>query len=424
MILESNSNLFDGITVPAHVLALYRNSIGHALKRWNKPFFIDPMTHVFLLDRAIMYRNGTNRPKKSYEKLCEYAPSATYYLSNQDLDVSLMSHSEQIDFVETMSELATRVQLDGVRESGPSKRIQSLKRIQTHITGEAKTSDFPQPSFLVSPYFYFDSVGDMNYEIWRMTIKAFEKKVKSKNMPLPIYRAVCTSEKVLESPQMITALLRDLSGSDGSVIWINHLEKGDLRAEILEGFTNLVKGLSESGSKIISLYGGYLTGVFYHFGLDGLSYGLNAGDSKDVHAYATGGGAPVRYYDPHLHTFTTAKETLTYYGRSDESNVPFDCDCQICYPISNELKTIREPASRIQQLTRIFRPAQKGRIVADWNGMRHHFLHVRRKELYDIGNSTISDIARSAMITLTKLGNREDLRLETLKAIVTLAGIT
>ncbi|MGM0687212.1 MAG: hypothetical protein ACQET3_09610, partial [Promethearchaeati archaeon] len=175
-----------------------------------------------------------------------------------DLDPNALSNTERTDFADTMARLVVQVQLDGIAVSGPQKRVKSLQRIQKHMSG-GKDQKFPAPAFLVSPYFFFENVGDSTYELWKKSVKAFEKKVSKKNTDLPIYKAVCTGQETLSTPQDISVLLSDLEGSDGVLLWISDFENSADNPNLLEGFGNLVKGIKESSAKVVSLYGGYLT---------------------------------------------------------------------------------------------------------------------------------------------------------------------
>ncbi len=416
--LNQNGQFFSGITLPAHVLALYRNSLGQAIRHWKKPYFVDPMTHVFLQDREMIYRSGTQKPKKSYEKLCEYAQNAEYYLSMKSMVVDELSHSEKIDFADTMAHLALQVQLDGVSVTGIPKRMKSLSRIQKYMDIEKDATGFPSPAFLVSPYFYFESVGSPTYVLWKQAVDFFEKKIAKQDTDLDIYRAVCTSEILLESAHDITALVHDLEGSDGVVLWINKFEKCGLDARKLEGFANLVRGLHDQGQKTVALYGGYLTALYYHFGLDGLSFGLNAGDSKEVQSYATGGGAPARYYDPNLHTFVTARNMLTYYSSSSKYAKHFKCKCNVCLPISTALKS--EQTNFAIHLSKMFK-ISKGKIKANWGGKRRHYINVRHSELRDIATHNLHILGQQATKTLSQFSGFNDEKLETLRCAVELS---
>lgn len=413
--LESGASFYDGLTIPAHVYALYRNSLAQSIVSWKKPFFIDPMTHIFFLDRKMIRRPGDGRIRKSYEKLAEYSPEAKYFLAREDLAPETMPKSEMRSFVHAIVQMTLQIQTSGAGGEGSPKRLKSLTRIRKHMGGAEE--ELPLPKFLVTPYFYLKDIGTPVYQVWLETVKAFESMASTSTTELPIFRAVCVSSAILEHPRKISALIQELSDAEGVLLWVDDFEKCGPETDLLEGFANLIKGLSDSGCEVLSLYGGYLTAVFFHSGLSGLSFGLNAGDSKAVDSYSTGGGAPARYYDPNLHTFITASEVLTYYGGSISKARLFNCNCNVCEPVSAALSKEENEFETTSHLAKVFIPKKSGRVSADWGDMRSHFLHVRNSELEFVGQHRLSYLVDDAKSTLSEMPDLPHRRTGTLECV-------
>jgi len=423
-ILRDCNDLYDGIAIPAHVLALYRNSLSSSISRWDKPYFVDPMTYVFLRPRNIIMRPDGTGPKKSYERMCEYSPSARIFLDAEYTDADELNHSEARHFVDTMADMTFRIQVAGLQaEPQPRPRAHdSLERIRRHLGEEPSQSTVPSPTFLVSPYFYIPSLSDTSYQIWLRSINAFERRVSESDVNLPVCRALSIDEEVLNDAPAITQLIQDLSQRHAALLWVTQFEGTDPTLEKLEGLKSLISGISEGGTKLYSLYGSYLTASYYHFGLDGLSYGLNAGDSKKVDSHATGGGAPNRYYDPRLHTFQSPASMLDYYGDSVENASRFDCTCPICEPVSSPLAGESQRENLTGHLSSMFKQTRRGRIRADWADMRVHFLHVRSNELAHIGDTQLTTLGQEAAATLQAYDDAP-LKLRTLKGVEILSSL-
>lgn len=98
---------------------------------------------------------------------------------------------------------------------------------------------------------------------------------------------------------------------DGIVIWVSEFEKR-ATLESMHGLKYLIESIRIKGvHKVYSLYGGYVTAQFYHYGMNGLSYGLTYGDSKPVNQQAAGGGgAPLGTTSQHSINFSHRRRYL------------------------------------------------------------------------------------------------------------------
>lgn len=172
-ILLDGRDLFHGLVVPAHVLAMYEMSFAQFLPEIQKPYFIDPMTYIFFHGSITRRNDGDFR--KSYEKMFRSCPDAVA-LVNRNLTHSSQIKSSDFDEVATtIAQCALSVQsLNYTR----LKAKKSLERLKKH--SKKKTAVIvPSPSFLVGPYLYFRE-NDENYMLWKRSSEIFHNLASSR----------------------------------------------------------------------------------------------------------------------------------------------------------------------------------------------------------------------------------------------------
>ena len=416
-ILLENRDAYHGLVIPAHVFALYRNAIGQFLRSIDKPYFIDPMSYVFLEDRAII-RRADGRTKKSYSKYAELSPQGRTLVDNEKPEIELLSPEDIRNLINTIVDLAIQSQLINASHR---RGVDSLQRIRTARGQLNEIPNIPTPTFVTTPYFLLETIESENlvYQMWLRTIAQFIQKTRRIDSQIPVYTSVCIHPQILSDEPSLSRLLQDIGNPYGVVLWVDNLEKCGPTDESLEGLRTIINGVKERGThEIISQYGGYFTAVYSSFGLDGLSYGLSSGDSRSVSTSATGGGAPSRYYDPNLHAFQSTTRYLRFLMSSLQHAQKFNCSCTTCSPLSEQVSIETSTTNLGSLFTQVFQ--QRGRSIAmDWFNERRHFLYNRQIELNHIGNTSVRDLGEEARRTIAEyeeLG-ADDLNLRTLELV-------
>jgi hypothetical protein len=420
-ILLEQQEKYDGLVIPAHVFALYRNSISPLLRTLKKPFFIDPMSYVFLEPRETVSR-ADGRTKRSYVKLVELCPQGNTLLENNPPNFAELSSEDSENIIETIVNIAVKSQLpENVIRPGED----SLRRIRRALGTENGSSLTPNPNFLVTPYYFIDSIGEENYNYtsWLQSIERFEEKVQRLRTGLPVYRSLLLRASIFEDMHSLSRLMHDIGDPPGLVIWVEDFEKCGPSDSCIDGFRDFVGSMKDRGvKKILSLYGGYFTAAFHKYGLDGICFGVSSGDSKKVETSASGGGAPSRYYSPSLHSFQTAEKMLRFLSTSIQHASLFSCNCPVCNSTLQEIRksaTTNEVRDALNSLFRV----RGSSIALDWFDERKHFLYTRANELENIGRCSLQDLADEARHTIQgfkELGGN-DLDFHTLDLLVKLS---
>jgi hypothetical protein len=423
-ILLENRDKYHGLVIPAHVFALYRNSISLFLEVVRKPYFIDPMSYVFFQERLVV-RRPDGRTKRSYVKMTEHSPRILNFLEEDSFELNSLSPNDISTIFDGVTDVAFSSQMQGV----PFRRSQdSLIRIRRMLRTDEEHPLISSPSFLVTPYVLIDTVGDENvlYSEWLRSMNRFEELVRRNNENIPIYKMMCISPKILQNPHQLSRLMQDIGSPQGIVFWVDEFEKCDPDNDCLDGLRTFISGMKTRGvENVFSLYGGYLTAAFHEYGLDTLSYGLSSGDSKSASKGVTGGGAPSRYYFPDLHSYQTTNRLARFFRNSIECAHHFNCTCPICNETTVRLHESGSLQEIRQHLNSFF--IQRGsNVVVDWHDERRHFLFVREQELDHISRNDIHILGEEAQETLdnyVQLGDNE-LDFRTLNLVVILSQIS
>jgi hypothetical protein len=393
-----NTNLIDGIIVPAHVMAYYEVSFPQFLKECGLPFIIDPVSYVWDI-RQRLIKNENGELKKSYAKLVEKLNCkignllGDYPLSNINF-----SDSDLEEFVHNV----LKFQLFDVSSKKPDrlKSIQRLKERISIVEGTAQPINRTvEPYALIPPYFYFTEVGDKNYST---SLQAARYAEASKYAPnRRIFPCLCMERSILTDESQIHRIIDDFKDFQGVLFWINLLEETTASQEELNGLTTLVKGLSSKGAEVINLYGGYFSMALHHAGLSKMSCGICYSSARNVHSEASGGGLPVRYYEPSLKLKIMPDVALKLY--LDKPKL-FNCDCPICSKYSAQCQNVGNN-QRGRILSGFFSDEGR-RCVIDWETSRLHFLNHRKTEKKNIEKTDIDTTASDLLNTFNELSHQ------------------
>jgi len=362
-LLDSGRDLYDGIVISAYFAAFYRSSSPVILRTLNKPFFFDPATYAFARDIENIRRDG--RLRKSFQKLVDYYGGdfksilAIRQLIPRDFFSGRQLNTKRIsDFVARTLDLQLNIL------SPPAGIHESLLKYAELAEEEQQTEAKLQPSFLVAPYFSFESIDDPWYEV-AVRLAAESRKQHDGRLFVPI----CFSKELLLARDSFQKIRRDFNGFDGYLLWPSSFNDDRDAYEYLMGLAEFVKALAAEKKPIYFLYGGfYVPLVLRILGIGGgYCRGICYGEAKDVDApMATGGGAPKRYY--YEKTYSKLPESV---ARAFFSDNPRElCECRVCSLI----------------LEQIMKPPREERIPAffdllDYTLVRRHFMENHAKQI-------------------------------------------
>lgn len=385
------SSLMDGIVVPAHLLAFYDPSLSNIIKDTSLPFLIDPMTYVWERNpRNIRKPNG--ELKKSYLK---YIEKLDCVIGNNLRNVPPLQQYSVEDFTEYVSKILTFQYTMGSFVESPRSR--SIDRIRAR---RRKQSLRIKPVALIPPYFYFNNTNSLGYRLTLDSTRlANENEISEENNIIPL---LCFSQEVIQSERYRNQLVEDFSDSYGVIIWIDSFDDRSSSVGLLRNFRFLVQEFHENRALVINLYGSYFSELLHYFGLDKFSSGIALSHQKRVDAVASGGGLPLRYYDPTLKMEILNDDAFQFYSKHPEY---FICECPFCRDTYENLQQTSTREERealfdpffieIRRISRegkseVVRPAHM-----NWAKTRLHFMHVRRKEIEEIQETSISQISQS-----------------------------
>lgn len=317
-----------GADIPANFAAFYQSWTPTFLRQLSKPFFIDPVTYVMARDISNLKRDADL--KKSYKKLFDYyGGNLAYILSNRQLiprDFCL-NGKWQTAFLDYLVDKTLDFQKDLMKLNTANQ--QSLLEY-FEILGISEKKEELRPFFLVAPYFYFENLSDPWYDIsLRMA-----KVANSRRGDYPLFAMICMGKEVLLETQSLTKMVKDYAGFDGYLVWISRFDDENEAPNYLTGLVTLIKALIAHQKPVVLIFAGSFSILLREIVGGGLGFcrGICYGESKDVDATATKGGAPKRFYY-HL-TMSKLSESV---ARAFFSDHPEElCDCTICSSLAKE----------------------------------------------------------------------------------------
>lgn len=356
-LLEEFRGLYDGVVINAHLAAYYSNWTPAFLIQLNKPYFIDPVTHVFARPLAAI-RNDEGL-KKSYEKLRKaYGGQLERITDTRQL---LPRDFKRTELYKELSESVINFQKNLVAD-------QSQKSLSDYLEILGKKEAAKGPAFLVAPYFYFTSIDDPWYKISLNIARAsFEYSTGNK-----IYAVICTSKSTLLDEILLDKLQSDYQGFDGYLILISDFKERDEEESYLRGLIELIKKVSQSKRPVYMLFGGYFSLILSNYGLTGYSRSICYGDSKkiDIDIPVAMARQPKNYYFNLIHA--KIPETVARIFYSDNPNLL--CKCSVCSEILSEIKSKNKVEKFFDSI--------------DFNrDTRAHFMVVHHSEIQEISRS-------------------------------------
>jgi len=381
---ESN-NLIDGLVVPAHLLAFYHGSLPSFLSDINLPFIIDPMTYVWNIDRN--YVLNESELKKSYKKYVDFLNNNIASLLGFSR-ITDNHFSEEDLFTFSNSILAFQYTLCG-HSSNP--RLRSLRRIRKRIRGADEREI--RPFGLIPPYFFFSSMSQRAYELTRICAEnALETEFSNLTNIIP---CLCMGQEILFNDTFRENLISDFSEYGSVFLWIDDFDERGVSVQALQNYRELVTKFNENDVSVFNMYASFYSLLMENFGLEKISSGIAISHRKRVTSSATGGGMPLRYYEPSLKMEILNFSAFRIYSRHPEL---FVCNCPICQPYSSRVNTNQTVSEREEILAPLFvdEHDQWGNVIRkaemSWKNTRYHFLHVKKNEQLAASSTELIDL--------------------------------
>lgn len=388
-------NLIDGLIVPAHVVAYYEISFPEFLRESNLPFLIDPVSYVWDIEKRFI-TNDYGELKKSYGKLVEKLDCKVgRYLGQYRIrDVAIT----EPDFQEFVSKVLNFQLLD----SGLKKptRVQSIERLKERIRmiqGESPVEvekRRAQPYALIPPYFFFRNLTEDGYQ--KTLYAAQFAKSSDFGKGYKIFPCLCIDRALLHDEKQLGKIVADFKDFSGIILWVSGFEEENASMGELRNLAVFVHSLSQQGSEVVNFYGGYFSLLLKYAGLSKMSSGICYSSSKNVFSEVSGGGLPIRYYEPSLKIKIPREAMFKLYLEKSEL---FSCECPTCLEYANRCKEIQtdRSAERANLLSQFFIEDKKRGIpcVIDWETSRLHFLSCRKTEQASIMKTPIAETAKA-----------------------------
>lgn len=299
-LLETYDELVINARMVAHMaagLALFMAQRAH-----NKPYFIDPETHIFQHDFDYLLstsEEGEARLKRSVNHLIEWYgnPIAGVVKKRQRiLPENFNDDHKRRDFCQRVIDFQLKVINERVQDSENVEYYEFLKEKRV-----AKSSSFT-PSFVVAPYFCMDG---NTFDSWiDVNIKCAEDSQKiADKLGVLMATEIVITQRVLFDSKKVQSLIDKYTKLKPAVflIWVDAFSEHEVSEGLLDAFVTMMNDLKASGSQVVNLYGSYFSVMLLHHGiLDGVTHGLEYGEERPL--VPVGGGIPTaKFYLPILH---------------------------------------------------------------------------------------------------------------------------
>lgn len=311
--LINSKNLFDGLCIPAHLLAYYESSINLLIDELNKGFFIDPMTYLFKQD--INKYKTKNTLKASFKKLISISGGGMKKILLEE-GRSFEDSDFNIDFCTELSRTTLNFQ------KTQSKEV-SIMVEKYDLDIDVKK----EPLFLVPPYFDFE---DTNDNWFKVSLKLAECAIPFKES-LKLYPMICTNCEAISSESKRKSIIQAYNNEnfDGYLVWIEDFFQNTANTTQLRDLKKFVKGLASDGKPVTLMYGGFFGVLLNYYGLSGIVHGIFYGEDKYVQSKIGGFLPPIRYYFKEIHKFIL-KDKVDELKDTLQETTLLDCNCDVC----------------------------------------------------------------------------------------------
>jgi hypothetical protein len=297
-------NTYDELVINARMVAHMAAGLAlfMAQRAHNKPYFIDPETHIFQHGMDYLLSTSEEREpkiKRSVKHLIEWYdnPIARVVKKGERiLPENFNDDHQRRGFCQRVIDFQLKVINERVKDSENVEYYEFLKE-----KGVAKSSSFT-PSLVVAPYFCMDG---NTFDSWiDINIKCAEDSKKIANgLGVPMAIEIVITQNVLFDSTQVRRLIDKYTKLKPAVflIWVDAFSEHEVSEGLLDAFVKMMNELKTSGSQVVNLYGSYFSVMLLHHGiLDGVTHGLEYGEERPL--VPVGGGIPTaKFYLPVLH---------------------------------------------------------------------------------------------------------------------------
>lgn len=298
-------------------------------KAGNKPFLIDPQTHAFQHDIALLQtegQDGGTKLRKSIDKLIKAYGEPILSRVRAD-EVVLPQDFHDPEVVRTFAENVGRFQSDLLRSYAEDKGLMEYY----DFVGVAKAV---VPTGIVAPYFYMElATADHWLSVNLNLVKATADIFKGQE----VYAQLVISKDILyhkDALANVAATYAELP-VDAVLLWVDDFSEHSAPKPLLENYVELVQRIGRN-RPVVMLYGSFFSIALMRFipnsGLAGVCHGLEYGEDRAV--VPAVGGLPVsKFYYPQIHKrvrFADAFKMARPYLQTAEEFLSRVCYCKTC----------------------------------------------------------------------------------------------
>ena len=379
-LFKRNRHTYSGIAISAHLASYYQKFCLELVGGLQKPYFIDPVTHIFTADHASLRRFVKDKTtlrtkrdrlgnkvkgeiKRSYQKLITaYGPIVEGVVADGRSAklTDFVDDDVTLDFVKRVCAFQTET----LCELPPQ-----YKKYQKYAnkSGALQAGDKNHPAFVIPPYFPIADEG------WLALNAKLTKMASQFAGGLPVYPVVAGDvDKLLSMGDKISKAYSKLNIS-GFLLWGDGFS-GNQGPLSISAYRSVIQSLvGDRELPVIGLYGDALSLILSYRGLKGFSCGICYGEKRacdqdmDIE-----GMMPPFYYIALLKRKYQLETDLRRVNLNQHKDLL--CSCAICNGVT-DLWTLDDPQTREH-----FMLARQIEIEAIRNGLPSYVL---KKQLED-----------------------------------------
>jgi len=393
---------YNKIGINGNIVSYTPSGVASFLATANKPFYIDPQTHIFQFSTQHLKKN--NDPKKKFKPSIEIlasdrlkGPFSSVVTEDKPLLPSVFYEGDEIDLekVDIICRGCLEFQKNTIIEEINEEDIEFLD-----------TEENLTPQFLIAPYFYISS---KNSPKWLDLTSICYSRTKELENNFPIYLSLVIAKDIVfdaREKERVIEKIRNIK-PDGILLWVDDLEEESLSVDKVQKYIQFLKSLKTNTGIVINTHSGYLSILFGHpevGGLfDGISHGINYGESRSV--VPVGGGIPMaRFYFYSVHSRLRWGDALqivqknNWWGRR-ETYAKNVCSCKQCHDLIAQSNTVEDAFFYYGRSQTVERKSRSGsRIELEYptseakQAAANHYLFNKTREINSIQNFTLAEI--------------------------------
>lgn len=395
---------YDGIIINANLIeatTAASSSLVAGLKgNYGKEFFVDPYTFAFGLRPSLLWVEKTDR--KTKEKTLQL--KSTYENLAKSYGTVIQNKVGKIAI--TPGDFSDSIDRE---EFCRSVLEYQVNKLSSTFEQDDFFNDFSkiEPLGLISPYFFIPEL-----EEWLdFNIQLIETSYKVNLTSLPLYAVICLDQRLLESKSNMAEVTQKYSkcSASGYFLWVSAMDEKGYGEESLKNFVNLILHLSQTGKKVINMYGGYLSVLLGKVGLSGFTHGVGYGAERDVEPVIGGVPSSKFYFLPLHERFLFSDIYFLVSTTNPELYFETVCDCDTCKSVIGaniqnfakygETKPSSKAKLNSRYADREYPTGESVRLC------RYHFLMARKKEIEQANSSSLAELLEGLKYSYGKYRN-------------------